>query len=446
MEILKKKKFSLSYLLISMQILLSSAIVNSQTNQPFPSEKNPWQKIRKERIQKLLPEAMKITGVDSWIVICRENNNDPLAIHVGGENAGGTAAFLFFLNGDDVKSVAISPEGEAIALKDMNLHDEVIVIERGSNIWKVIKDQIEKADPKKIAINSSDYNITDGLSYTQRKSLEQELGENYATRFVSSTDLIMEWLSVKLPEEIEIMKKAAEITSQLQYDAYKTVIPGVTKDSDVAKYLKKRMRELGVTDGWQPDQNPNVNSGIDRGHSNATEKVIQPGDVIQCDFGIKVFDVWGTDIQRFAYVLRPGEKDAPDEIKKYFDNSIQAHRKVLNVMKPGITGWDADKVQRDWMKETGSLPVMWGTGHPVGYWAHDAGPALSGAARNDKPVGNTARILKEGQTFAYDGFFSWKLKDGNTKTISVEEMAVITKNGAEYMCKPQEQLILIASN
>ena len=422
-----------------------STIIFAQTSNPFPAEKNPWQQIRKERIQKLLPEAMKNAGVDSWIVVCRENNNDPLALHVGGENAGGAAAFLFFLNGDKVKSVAISPEGEAIALKDMKLHDEVIVIERNSNIWKAIKEQIQKTDPKKIAINSSGYNIADGLSFTQRKALEEELGENFTSRFVPSTDLVMEWLSVKFPQEIEIMKKAAEITSQLQYEAYKTVIPGKTKDSDVAKFLKKRMKELGVTDGWQPDQNPNVNSGIDRGHSNATEKIIQPGDVIQCDFGIKVFDVWCTDVQRFAYVLRPDEKDAPAEIKKYFKNSIQAHRKILTAMKPGATGWDADKVQLDWMKETGSLPVMWGTGHPVGYWAHDAGPSLSGAARSDKPVGNSARILKEGQTFAYDGFFSWKLDDGNTKTISVEEMAVITKDGAEYMQKPQSELILIHS-
>ncbi|MFA5804893.1 MAG: M24 family metallopeptidase [Melioribacteraceae bacterium] len=432
------------YLFASLYFFLST-IIFAQTSNPFPAEKNPWQQIRKERIQKLLPEAMNNAGVDSWIVVCRENNNDPLALHVGGENAGGAAAFLFFLNADKVKSIAISPEGEAIALKDMNLHDEVIVIERGSNIWKAIKDEIQKADPKKIAINSSGFNIADGLSFTQRKAFEEEIGENFTSRFMPSTDLVMEWLSVKLPQEIEIMKKAAEITSQLQYEAYKTVIPGKTKDSDVAKFLKKRMKELGVTDGWQPDQNPNVNSGIDRGHSNATEKVIQSGDVIQCDFGIKVFDVWCTDVQRFAYVLKPDEKDAPAEIKKYFENSILGHRKVLAAMKPGATGWYADKVQRDWMKETGSLPVMWSTGHPVGYWAHDAGPSLGGAARSDKPVGSGARILRVGQTFAYDGFFSWKLADGNTKTISVEEMAVITKDGAEYMQKPQSELILIHS-
>ena len=422
------------------------ACANEQDiDQPFPDENNPWGHIRKERIEKLLPSAMKFSQVEAWIVICRENNNDPLALHVGGENAGGTAAFLFFLEGNNIRSVAISPEGEAAALKDVNLHDEVIVIERGSNIWAVVAQQIRKADPKVIAINSSDYYIADGLSFTQRLSLEGALGNEYTKRLLSSAGLVMEWLSVKLPEEIEIMKRAAEITSGLEYEAYATIIPGKTTDSDVAKYLKRRMKELGVSDAWSPDQNPNVNSGPNRGHSHSTDKIIQPGDVIQIDFGIKAFDIWCSDIQRFAYVLKPEETDPPMEIKKYFISAIQGQRKVLNAMKPGVTGWEIDKVQRDWMIESGSLPVMWGTGHPVGYWAHDAGPSLSGAARSTKPYGNNARILRPGQTFAYDGFFSWTRDDGTNKSFSVEEMAVVTDKGAEYMAIPQTELILIES-
>lgn len=414
-------------------------------DQPFPADKNPWQSIRKERIKKLLPDAMKYTNVNAWIVICRENNNDPLAMHVGGENASGTAAFLFFLDRDSIKSVAISPEGEAKALKEVKLHDNVIVIKRKDSIWEVIASQIEKADPYVIAINSSEYSIADGLSHTQRNFLETALKQKYLKRLVSSKALIWEWLSVKLPEEIEIMKKAAEITAQLQIEAYKTIVPGQTKDSDVAKYLKKRMEELGVTDAWSPDQNPNVNSGPDRGHSHSTDKVIQPGDVIQTDFGIKVFDIWCSDIQRFAYVLDVNEKTPPKEIKKFLKNAIQGHRKVLSAMKPGVTGWDVDEAQRNWMAVTGSLPVIWGTGHPVGYWAHDAGPSLSGAARQKNPYGNNALKLKAGQTFAYDGFFKWKRKDGTTKTISVEEMAVITEGGSEYLTAPQDEWILISS-
>ena len=48
-------------------------------------------------------------------------------------------------------------------------------------------------------------------------------------------------------------------------------------------------------------------------------------------------------------------------------------------------------------------------------------------------------------TFAFDGFFKWNLDEEQTKTISVEEMVVITENGAEWLTPPQEDLILIAT-
>ena len=49
---------------------------------------SPWPEIRKQRIAMLLPRAMEAAGVDAWLTLCRENNNDPLADHIGGENAG----------------------------------------------------------------------------------------------------------------------------------------------------------------------------------------------------------------------------------------------------------------------------------------------------------------------------------------------------------------------
>jgi Xaa-Pro aminopeptidase len=410
---------------------------------PF-SGPSPWPEIRKERIQKLLPEAMKAAGVDAWIIICRENNNDPIAHHIGGENAGGTALFLFFLENDQVKSVVYSPIGEATALADLKIHDEVIPVERGNSALTDASMFLLAKDFKKIAVNSSYENaLSDGLSFTQRKTLEEVLG-NQADRMVSSDDLVYEWLSIKLPAEVEIMTKAAELTAKWQYEAYEQVIPGKSTDADIAKFLKNKMAEYGVTDGWSPDQNPNVNSGSDRGHSHATDKVVMPGDVIQTDFGIRVWDMWVSDIQRFAYVLREGETSAPDSVQFYFESSIGGNRIALKAMKPGVLGYQVDKAQRDWMAERGSEYVMWSTGHPVGYVAHDIGPSLGGGLLPDPSVRPAAvKPLKEGMLFAFDGFHAWKLPQGGTKTMSVEETAVVTKDGARYLIAPQEELILI---
>jgi Xaa-Pro aminopeptidase len=88
---------------------------------------------------------------------------------------------------------------------------------------------------------------------------------------------------------------------------------------------------------------------------------------------------------------------------------------------------------------------MWGTGHPVGYWAHDVGPRLGGGNLGRELNRGEGQRLKPGMTFAFDGFFSWPLSDSTTKTISVEEMVVITESGAEWLTPPQDDLILIPS-
>jgi Xaa-Pro dipeptidase len=414
-------------------------------DRPFDAAVNPWPEIRAERIRVLLPEAMARAGIDAWVIIARENNNDPLAVHIGAENAGGTAAFLFLA--DPFAAIAISPAGEATALREAALHD-VRVIPQGESVWGELAALLDGADPARIAVNSSALAVADGLSYTQRRELEAALGPRLAARLVSADELVYEWLSVKLPAEIEILRLAAELTDALQREAYAFVVPGETRDSDIARYLKRRMEELGLEDAWAPAQNPNVNSGADRGHSHATDRVIAAGDFIQTDFGIRVWGMWVTDVQRFAYVLAPGESSPPVEAQRRWEAARAGGRAAFATMRPGARGIDVDRAQRAVMEREGSLPVFWNTGHPVGYWAHDVGPSLGGGQANRRPSPYAFRELRPGQTFAFDGFFSWDIEgdDGAaTKTISVEEMVVITETGAEYLVPPQDELILIRS-
>jgi len=423
-------------------VLLTSACT-TESQPPIVWGESPWPEIRKERISTLLPQAMEAANVDLWMVICRENNNDPIADHIGGENAGGTAAFLFYVDEDGFHSRVYSPSGEATALDELDIHDEVIPVARGTSAMGQAADFIKTKDFNRIAVNSSTGNAqADGLSFTQRQALEQALGAKLSTRLVSSEDLIYEWLSVKLPAEVDIMIRAAELTAAWEIEAYEIIEPGVTTDAEVAAFLDAKMEEYGVGEAWNPTQNPNVNSGADRGHSHATDKVIMPGDVIQTDFGIKLYDRWVSDIQRFAYVLKDGETEAPDDIQFYWESARAGNRAAFNAMAPGVKGVEVDAAQRVLMEENESEYVMWSTGHPVGYVAHDTGPNLGGSqSPSIRP--SAQKILKPGMVFAFDGFHSWPLTDSTYKTISVEEMAVITETGAEFLIAPQEELILV---
>lgn len=428
-------------------MLLAVAVGCSTAPAPVesPFTGDPWPTIRAERIATLLPAAMEENGLDAWVVICRENNNDPLADHVGCENAGGTAAFMFFRDGNQVSSVAISPSGEAQSLAETGRMDEVIVSERGASIWSTMASVFERYNPASIGINTGRSPITDGLSWTQYSSMMEGLPSEWTSRMQSAEDMIRSWLSVKTPAEVEIMARAAEITAKWEVEAYAQAVGGVTTDLDLAHFLEAKMAEMGVGDGWSPEQNPAVNSGMDRGHSHPTDRTIQPGDFIQIDFGIRVHDRWVTDIQRFAYVLAPGETEAPADAIAKWEAARAGSRAAFAAMKPGATGNEVDRAQRIVMEENGSIPVMWGTGHPVGYWAHDSGPGLSGGRIGmELPVIPT-QVLKPGMTFSFDGFHSWPLTDSTTKTISVEEMVVITEDGARWLTPPQEDLILIST-
>jgi Xaa-Pro aminopeptidase len=274
--------------------------------------------------------------------------------------------------------------------------------------------------------------------------MQAGLGD-WMARTVSAEPLISNWLSIKTPAEVEIMREAAVLTARWQVEAYQAAVPGVTTDRDIADFLEARMAEAGVGDAWAAAQNPAVNSGKDRGHSHPTDRVIQPGDFIQTDFGIRVGDMWVTDIQRFAYVLAPGETEAPPEALARWEAAKRGRDAAFAAMRPGARGVDVDRAQRAEMRASGSLPVMWSTGHPVGYWAHDSGPSLGGGQEGRTPAGRQLAELRPGMTFAFDGFHSWGRADGETKTISVEEMVVITEDGAEWLVPPQEALILIPS-
>ncbi|WP_420456666.1 M24 family metallopeptidase [Rubrivirga sp.] len=405
---------------------------------------DPWPAIRADRIARLLPQAMDRAEVDAWLVVCRENDNDPMARHVGCENAGGEAAVLFLRTGRGVSSVAVSPSGEATALAELGTHDEVVEIPRGEPVWPSVLARLRRHAPVAIAINRGTTPISDGLSSTQYERMQAGLGPDWMPFTTSAERLIAEWLAVKTPAEVEILRRAAALTAQWQEEAYAAAIPGVTTDRDIADFLEAKMAEAGVGDGWAPDQNPAVNSGRDRGHSHPTDRVIQPGDFIRTDFGIRVGELV-TDIQRFAYVLGPGETEPPADALEKWEAAKRGSRAAFAAMRPGARGVDVDRAQRAVMRENGSLPVMWSTGHPVGYWAHDSGPSLGGGQEGRTPSGRQLDVLRPGMTFAFDGFHAWPLDGDDTKTISVEEMVVITETGAEWLTPPQEDLILIPS-
>ena len=86
------------------------------------------------------------------------------------------------------------------------------------------------------------------------------------------------------------------------------IVPGTTHTSDLVWWWRQRTNDQGLGTWFQPSvevQRKGVKS-----EQLGEDPVIQPGDVLHCDVGITVARL-NTDTQHDAYVLRPGETDAP---------------------------------------------------------------------------------------------------------------------------------------
>jgi Xaa-Pro aminopeptidase len=408
-------------------------------------EGNPWPEVREERINKLLPQAMDAADVDVWVVLCRENNNDPIANHIGGEDAGPLTVFLFQRTESGVDRVIVAAQRLVIPYQERFPDAQMLGNEQSEDPLEILAEELRRRDPKKIAVNKSALAAADGLSATQYETLKAALGPALAGRLTSSGELVVRWLGVKLPAEHEIMRTAAELTDLLELEAFDHVVPGKTTNEDMHLDIRARVEGLGFGHSWV-DQ-PGITTGLDGGSGNVKSKVIQPGDLINIDAGIKVYDTWCTDIQRFAYCLKEGETEPPEHIQRAWEAAVESNRKMNAAMVPGKKGWEIDKVQIEWQKSQGSLRHWAGAGHPVGYWAHDLGPGLREYYPDKPPTSPRAfRELEVGMVFAYDGVYVWPATyDGveGTISITVEEMSRVTENGGEYLSPVQDDLVLI---
>jgi len=108
--------------------------------------------------------------------------------------------------------------------------------------------------------------------------------------------------------------------------------------------------------------------------------VIERGDHLHTDFGIKAMGL-ATDTQHVGYVLKEGERDAPDGLRRALDNSNRLQDLLLERMRPGRTG---NEVLAD------ALAAMKGADiegsiytHPIGDHGHGAGPLIGLWDRQD---------------------------------------------------------------
>jgi Xaa-Pro aminopeptidase len=396
------------------------------------------EKIRRDRIQLLLPRIMKEQKIDAWLTFTRENTTDPILKVLGVDHIVARGAFLFALKDGAFRRVAVAASYDVDPVQKSGLYDQIVSY-RSEGVKPHLRKLIDEIDPATIAVNfSRDVTVADGLTVGLKGYLEEALGD-HAKKFVSSERLVVSLLGRKLPEEIAAIEEAVKGTQRVLAEALTSerIRPGVTTEKALNAWMEARARELGFEVAFA-----SVVVGPQRGHSEPTDRVIQRGDLVRIDWGAS-FGGYCADVQRMAYVLKDGETDAPAWVTRLWEATLAANRAAVAALKPGATGNDVDRAGRGALVAAGYPEYPHGTGHAIGLKVHDVGPML-GPDWRERYGDPVFFNIEPGQVFAVEPLIYVKPAELDHEIhTSLEEDVVVEAGGARYIGAPQTSLILI---
>jgi hypothetical protein len=334
-------------------------------------------KILRDRLDNLLPRLMRETGIDLWLVINREYVEDPVYLTLVPEpvfHARRLSMLVFYDRG----------EGKPIERITVSRYPQEGFYTAGweggtaESQWKRLAEIIAERNPKKIGVNSSkQWSFGDGLTSGLNASLMEALGPALKDRVTSAEKLCVRWLETRTPLERDIYTHITAIARGVVSEAFsaRIITPGVTTTDDVSWYIRQRFTDLGLDTWFFPSVDlQRAGQKCDAASPFCgSDGVIQPGDVLHTDVGIKYLRL-NTDTQEMAYVLKHGETEVPAGLKKALAAGNRWQDLLTGSFAVGRSGNDVFKLTDAASKKEGLLHSTYS--HPVGFHGHAAGPAI----------------------------------------------------------------------
>lgn len=333
-----------------------------------------------ERAQTVLPMLMERTGIDCWVVIAREYNEDPVLetmLPATWQSARRTTMLVMYHPGAG-KPV----ETYAIARYDVgSTFKKAWDPEKQPDQWKALAGLIASKNPKKIGINKSEtFGLADGLSATHYEKLMTALPKNLQSRVVNAENLAIGWLETRTESEMTVYPQIVRIAHQIIAEGFseKVIQPGITTTDDVVWWYRSRIQELGFTAWFHPSvsiqrQDPESFDHLRSFSSRPEKQIIQPGDLLHVDFGITYLRL-NTDTQQHAYILKQGEKEPPAFLTDAFAKGNRVQDILTSHFKTGRSGNEILRLTLEQGKAEGLKPVIYT--HPIGFHGHAAGPTI----------------------------------------------------------------------
>lgn len=435
---------------IGLRMLAAASLVLAGTTPAIAQEaRQRWEQmcqIRKDKLDLILPQAMRENGIDMWIVASREGHDDPNAALIGAGYVGDIGYYVFTDPGEGRIERAAMGVGGA-AFDQCPLYD----VRKSPSELKAF---VTQRNPRRIGINiASEIGTADGLSHSLHERLRETLGPHLSARLVSAEKLVSDFRSRHSTTEIAAFARAGEYSRTIAERALSSevITPGKTTTGDVAWWMMDQLHKEGLGNSFGIPSiyilGPGPRGPVSGDH------VIQPGDLITMDWGVNFLTAY-TDMKRMAYVLKAGENAPPPGVQRAFDKALEIRRMILDVIKPGITAGDALAAVNGRVAQTPGLalgryddPVADPTvsdvvigSHSVGDLGHGSGPSM--ADFNPLRMSYTLRPSNflSIELFLYTPVPEW---GGRKIKIPLEDNGVVTERGLEWVYPANSRILLV---
>jgi len=281
---------------------------------------------------------------------------------------------------------------------------KVDLVKRDENLMEKIVKQANEYKLGNLAVDSLGVENWRRLARNARGRMNLKIKGN----------LVASLRAVKGEAEIELMRKAADLTSEGMRTAYEVISAGM-KEYEVAAEIEYAMRKTG---SYGTAFETAVSSGPSSAfpHGGCSDRIIRQGDLVVFDFGA-VYKSYRSDMTRTLVAGKPSEKQ-----KKLHAIVNDAQEKAFKTMKPNAKARDVDAAGRKLIEAAGYRDCfVHGLGHGVGLDIHES-PTLNPSSKEKLVAGNVVTNEPGIYLPGYGG-------------VRIEDTVLVVRDGAERLTK-----------
>ncbi|HUP66283.1 MAG TPA: Xaa-Pro aminopeptidase [Thermoanaerobaculia bacterium] len=337
----------------------------------------PVNRMLRDRLDNLLPRLMREAGIDMWLLINREYAEDPVYLTLVPEPVFAARRTTMLVihdpgEGKELERLTVSRYGLG------GMYEPAWGGGTDQEQWARLAAVIAERNPRRIGINVSEHwAFGDGLSRSLHDRLVAALPPELRSRLVSAENLAIRWLETRTALELEAYPGIVALARGVVSEAFsnRVITPGVTTTDDVAWYIRQRFDDLGLPIWFMPDVNYQRFGepvGLDEPFF-SKEGIIHRGDVLHTDVGITYLRM-NTDTQEMGYVLRLGENDVPEGLKRALAAGNRWQDILTSNFVTGRTGNQTLAATRAAAEAEGIVSSTYT--HPLGFFGHAPGPTI----------------------------------------------------------------------